>query len=362
MVLVLGLFLGVWKIMGYSHASDAALMTINKDPGGYWWVLVVWFTVGLGFRIVAFRWITHPLRDPLSALVLASVLGLLSFNLLFQFPRGEERYGIYFLQSLFSIFAFSRLRYGCWLGVERTRWIEKWLKPAKIGMILLTSCGALIGCVAVVTHHHTGISNFGRKLLLSFFLLSLLVGLSALMKRSQRFSAVSSAILLGVLLFGFAAWITPWFNFGLGRMKLDITLTPGEVRALKSLNMLAKPDDLFATNKHSLESLPDGIGRSYGYAALSERPVLLEGYFYHSETAQPMFNALLRDNDLMFTSTDPGTVRDIARKWNVRWLVTRPGTDIALSRPLPSWLVECQSCGDLKIYRVDKPSSFTATR
>jgi hypothetical protein len=55
----------------------------------------------------------------------------------------------------------------------------------------------------------------------------------------------------------------------------------------------------------------------------------------------------------MFATTNPETVHTIAKTYNVHWLVARPGTDIALPRPLPSWLVEQQNCGDLKIYRVD---------
>lgn len=74
---------------------------------------------------------------------------------------------------------------------------------------------------------------------------------------------------------------------------------------------------------------------------------------YHSETALPEFKSLLHDNDLMFSTTNPETMRDIASTWHVRWLVARPGTDIALARPLPSWLVAQQNCGDLKIYRIN---------
>ena len=197
------------------------------------------------------------------------------------------------------------------------------------------------------------IASFRFKIFLSFLLLSILAGTSALMKRSRRFSMVGSAILMGVLLIGFLAWITPWLNFGLGRMKMDVTLTPGEVQGLKRLGELAAPDERFATNKHAVDSLVNGRERSYAYAALSERPVLLEGYLYHSQTALPGFKTLLRDNDLIFTTTDPETVRNIAKTWHVRWLVARPGTDIALPRPLPAWLVEQQNCGDLKIYRID---------
>jgi hypothetical protein len=113
------------------------------------------------------------------------------------------------------------------------------------------------------------------------------------------------------------------------------------------------PGEVFATNKHDLDSTVDGRGRSYGYTALSERPVLLEGYLARNEIVLPWFKTLLHDNDLLFSATDPETLRDIARKWHVRYLVARPGTDIALPRPLPTWLIEQQNSGDLKIYRIN---------
>ncbi|MFZ0304178.1 MAG: hypothetical protein WAL75_15915, partial [Terracidiphilus sp.] len=67
----------------------------------------------------------------------------------------------------------------------------------------------------------------------------------------------------------------------------------------------------------------------------------------------PWFNTLFHDNDLLFSTSDPATLRDIAGKWHVRYLVARTGTDIALPRPLPQWLNEQQNCGDLKIYRIN---------
>jgi hypothetical protein len=355
-ILMFCMFLGAWHTMGYGHASDATLTTINKNPGAQWWMLTVWVMVGLGFRIVGFRWISQPLKDPLSALVLASVLSLLSFSVLLQFPRGEQRYGIYFLQSMFSIFAFSRLASGCWRGVDRSRWTAEWLRLAIKSMILLVACVVLMRIVAYATHSDAWIASFRLQIFPSLLLLSLLAGMSALMKRNRRFSAAGSVALMGVLLIGFLAWITPWLNFGMGRMKMDITLTPGEVRGLNRLDELAAPRERFATNKHAVDNLANDRERSYAYATLAERPVLLEGYRYHSETTHPGFTSLLRDNDLLFSTTDPKTVRNIAQSWHVRWLVARPGTDIALPRPLPAWLVEQPNCGDLKIYRIDQAS------
>ncbi|MGO8787146.1 MAG: hypothetical protein ACLQVL_07155 [Terriglobia bacterium] len=352
-MLMFCLFLGAWKIMGYGHAPDATLTTIDKNPGGYWWVLAVWFMIGLGFRILGFRWISQPWKDPLAALVLATILGLLSFFLLLQFEHGQQRYGIYYLQSMFSIFAFSRLRSGCWRGGERSHWIADWLRLAKRGMIFLAACGVLIGIAGYATHSHTGIASFRFKVFLSVLLLLLLAGTLALINRSRRFSAAGPAILMGVLLMGFLAWIPPWLNFGLGRMKMDITLTPGEVRGLTRLGELAAPGEQFATNKHAVDRLTSDRERSYAYGTLAERPVLLEGYSYQGVSAFPWFKTLLRDNDLLFSTTDPETVRNIAKTWRVQWLVARPGTDVALPRPLPAWLVEQQNCGDLKIYRID---------
>ncbi len=352
-LLMFCLFLGALKIAGYGHSSEAGLTTINKNPGAYWWVIAVWFMVGLGFRIVGFSWISKPWRDPLSALVLATVLGLMSFNILIQTEHGDERYGMYFLQSIFSILAFSRLTPGFWRGAERSYWIGEWLRVAEKGLIFFVASAVLIRLILHAIHSQVWIASFRAQILPALLLLSLLVGTSAVMKRSHSFSRVGSAILMGVLLIGFLAWITPWLNFGLGRMKMDVTLTSGEVRGLKRLGELAAPDQRFATNKHAIDSLPALPERSYAYAALSERPVLLEGYGYRGVSALPWFKTMLRDNDLMFSTTDPQTLREIAKTWRVRWLVARPGTDVALPRPLPPWLVEQQNSGDLKIYRID---------
>jgi hypothetical protein len=353
--LMLCLFFVAWWVMGYTHATDATLTTINKNPGGQWWILVVWFVVGLGFRIEGFRWILRPLTEPLSALVLASVLGLILFFLLFQFPRGEQRYGIYFLQAMLSIFAFSRLMPGCWRGEKRSQLITGWLSLAITIMIILIVCVVPLRIVVYLTHSNAYVASFRLQILPVLLFVALLACILTIIERNRRFSAVGSAVLMGVLMVGFLAWITPWFNFGLGRMKMDVTLTSGEVRGLNCLGKLAAPGERFATNKHAMDSLANDRERSYAYSTLSERPVLLEGYLYHSETARPGFKNLLADNDLLFTTTDPETLRNIAKHWHVRWLVARPGTDIALPRPLPAWLAEQQDCGDLKIYRIDDP-------
>ncbi len=350
--LMLCLFFGAWKIMGYSHSGDVAVSTINHDPGSYWWAIAVWFIVGLGIRILGFQWISKPLKDPISALVLASVAGLMLFWLLMQL-EGNERYGVYYLQAMFSIFAFSRLTPGWLRGAERSKWMIEWLRLAKNGLIALIACGILVGVVAHFAHRHTGIASFPLKMLLCLIVIVLFAGMSAVMKRSPGFSTAASSILISVLMIGFLAWITPWLNFGMGRMKMDVTLSPGEVTGLYRLRNLAAHDELFATNRHAVDTVANFRNRSYSYDALSERPVLLEGYEYHDVQVLPWFKPLLHDNDALFSTTDPGTLHQIAESWHVRWLVARPGTDIALPRPFPSWLVEQQETGSLKIYKIN---------
>ena len=351
-VLMFGLFFVAWHIMGYSHSPDMTEATLNRQPGMYWWWLAICFTVGLGFRIVGFRWVSKPLHDPLSALVIATAVGLLLFNLSIQLD-GNERYGMYYLDSMFSIFAFSRLTPGWWHGDERARWSADWLKLTSIGIFLILAYAVLARIVDRIIHSDVWVVYNRTEFVLVIVAGLVAVGASALAKRNRGFSIVSSAILMGVLMVGFLAWITPWLNFGMGRMKMDVTISSGEVQGLKRLNELAARDERFATNKHDVDSSANKSGRSYAYAALSERPVLLEGYLHHTQKDSPAFTGLLHDNEQFFTTTDPEALQNLAKTWSVRWLVARPGTDIALPRPLPAWLVQQQNTGDLKIYRID---------
>jgi hypothetical protein len=339
--------------MGLTHSSDAAGITIKRHLVSQWWTITVAFLIGLGFRIIGFKWISRPLSDPISALVLATVVGLLSFSLLLQVEDGNERYGIYYLQSMFSIFAFSRLMTGSWRSAARSEWAIDWLRLARNGLLILVAAAMAMAGFYHVIHGHTGIAGFGVRVGEAFVLALALTGFTFGMKHNGAFSSVTSAILMTVLAVGFLAWIAPWLDCGIGRMKLDVSVTPGEVAGLHRLRDLAKPSEWFATNRHNVDSLASRRERSYAYTGLSERPVLLEGYLDRGVKTLPWFSSMLRDNDQMFTTSDAATLHRIAESYHVHWLVARPGTDIAISKPLPTWLVEQENTGNLKIYRID---------
>jgi hypothetical protein len=352
-ILVLCLFFASWKIMGFTHSADEAGLALKHHLISEWWSVVATFLIGLGFRIVGFQWLARPFKDPVAALVLATVIGLLFFSLLIQLEDGDERYGIYYLLCLFSIFAFSRLNAQSWRGPQRIAWVSSWLKLASIGLFALAAAAVAFALYTHLRHRHTGVVGLGSRVLLTLTIASAFACILILMRRSPAFSSVASALLMVVLSLGFLGWVAPWLNCAYGRMKMDVTVSPGEVAGLHRLHNLTQPDEWFATNKHQVDSFATRRERSYAYAALAERPVLLEGYLDRGVKSLPWFDGMLHDNDLMFTTTDPGTLRRIAESWHVHWLVARPGTDLSLPRPLPPWLVEQPGSGTLKIYRIN---------
>ncbi len=352
---MLGLFLGAYWLMGYSHAPHMAHgeIQLSRLPV-YWWTFVMWFAVALGVRVISFGWVTQRAKDPLAVLVLVSFLGLLAFSWVGAFWMENGKYGVYYLQAIFSIFAFSRIPGRFWQRDERRKWIKEWLSIEEKGLIIFLIAGVLIGIFGYLIHRAAGINHFRARPLVCILFLAVLAILSKILKRNLSISPIVSAIITAVLLVGFLGWIPPWLKYRTGGQRYNVTLTPGEVRGLQRLHEIASRSERFATNKHMpTGGTGEGTADSYAYGTLSGRPVLLEGSYDGAEENLPDFAALSHDNDLLFTTTDPSVLRNVAQSYSVRWLVLRAGTDLDLPRPLPPWLVEQQDCGDLKIYRID---------
>ncbi len=344
-------FFVAWRVMGYSHAGDLLGGMLDLQPYRNLGTLAMEVAVGLGFRLMALRWARFPPRGPVAVLMLLGSCGLVTFFLALSLD-GNERYGAYFLQALFSIFAFAQLKPGFWRGEERARWTGAWLRLAVSLLAILGVGGVALGAAVSFAHVHTDIPYFSVRLAIVLGLLVALGGLTWMHHRGGSKQRLSSVVVMAVLAVGFLGWITPWLNYGMGRARRDVSLTPGEVQGLLRLRAASLPGEVFATNKHAVDSLVSQRERSYGYDALAERPVLLEGYLDHGVTREPGFGMLLRNNDMMFTTTDPDTVRRLAESYHVRWLVARPGTDVALPRPLPQWLHEEPNTGSLKVYEI----------
>src|SRR5580704_15999817 len=151
--MVLAFFVS-WFWMGFHHSAHAAGMAMKQDVFNHWWTLLITFAVGLGLRAIGFRWVTWPIRDPISALVVTSTLSMLAFALLIHLGDNNERYGIYFLQCLFSIFAFSRIKPMIHAD-ERRQLAAAWLSITAKGLVVLFAVGALMGIVARVLHTQT---------------------------------------------------------------------------------------------------------------------------------------------------------------------------------------------------------------
>ena len=353
-LVMLGLFFASWRMMGFNHSNDAAGAGIKHDMLAEWWTIVIWFTVGLGFRILSLQWISKSLRDRISILVAATLIELLCFTVTLNIGDGNERYGVYFLQAMLSIFAFSRVRASFWRVEVRRDWCASWFRLAAVGLAILAGIAIAARMALFLTHRHSGIHGFGKEVTGACVAAVLCFGIAVLMKRNLHIASVASAVMMCILAVGLLAWIAPWLDFGMGRMRMDIALSSGEVAGLHRLHELAALDQRFATNRHQFDSIAQRRERSYAYGAFSERPVLLEGYLDRGITQLPWFNSMLHDNDLMFTTNDSDTLHRIAKQYQVQWLVAQPGSDLVIARPLPSWLVEQQNTGTLKIYKVNE--------
>ena len=150
------LFLGAWVIMGYNRSSDAARDDPQSQPG-----LVFVDAGGLvhgwpGIPDYGLSLDLQPLERPAFPTGHCQCRGTLGVEPLTQFRHGGERYGIYFLQSIFSVLAFSRLTSRFWRRDERAKWAAEWLSVATKGMIFLVAAAVLLRIAVYAVHSALG--------------------------------------------------------------------------------------------------------------------------------------------------------------------------------------------------------------
>lgn len=360
-ILTLVMVAVVFIDMGFHDSEQSALMYISFQFLRGWYSFFIWTFLGLGFRIYGFSWIKK-LNKPEGWVVLISTLGFCLFSLLVKdLHWGNERYGLCFLQALMSLFAFSALAIHV-EGMENRSSSFSLSFMSSISYIYIIL--GLIFLFPLVLEGFRIISNIQKISGKSLYLV-IIVCLSAVfgslliigpLKKSIIACKILMAAIAIVYSLGFFAWITPWVNYNLMRMGMDIEISSGELVGLKRLRSLSDQGDLFATNHHSIKSIISRQERSYSYMALSERPAFLEGWQY-GECLEPLFQTIKDQNDLIFKTNDQLIVKSIIERYLIKYIVTKPGTDINLL-PIPKWLELEPNTGSLKIYRVKWPLSI----
>ncbi len=315
---------------------------------------IVWVFVGLGMRSYVLGRVRNPFRHPVSAALLISVCGFASVSLFFRDRVvNETRYGFLYAGSVLSIFAFAWLYAplkqafeGNWAGLRLV--VTDALRVA-----ILVSAVCLVAAVLVRVLGGNSDPSFQYRLknvLRASGAVFVLASASRLlMARFDRARSALTVLILAGYALGFAAWIPDWENFGLDRMKMDMTASRGEVVGLATLHRLSNKGDLIATNHCCVP----GWGESaYQYGALSERTMLLQGWREGGAANHPLFAGVKQANDLLFSTKDTAAFRGIVERFHLRFIVAEPGTDIQLAKPLPSWLVAIPDSGTLTIYKV----------
>ena len=141
-----------------------------------------------------------------------------------------------------------------------------------------------------------------------------------------------------------------------------VLISDGGLEAARWIRAHSSPEDLLATNEH--QTVHTRSNRAFWLAAHAERRVLVEGWGY-TERTNSRYNATaiqnlrapfwdpdkLRVNDAAFTRPSQATVRRLAERYAVRWLV--------LNRRLPSRPGKLArvadlrfSSGDYRVYEV----------
>jgi hypothetical protein len=312
------LVLFLW-IMGYIGGGRSSRLEIDPYFQNVWWFSVfTWFFVGLGIRTISLSLLEKWRTDPASAMILVATVGFALFTLLINDQHwGNDRYGFSFLQSIYSISGFALLG----VAMEKARsgaspwsWLTK--RIARTGLwsgllFLVISLVGLLGFAMAWKRLDKVLVGSLAVIMASFLLLH--------MPRGYRPQVIGSVVGICVLVGSFA-WVPTFLNFGFDELNVRVDLRSSEVAALRKIREESGERDVIATNHHSIESIPSRPERSYGYRALSERPVLLEGWQY-GEKFHNRYAEIKKDNESIFNSKSCVEVNNVLKKYNVKYII-----------------------------------------
>lgn len=344
-----GLLVLLLWIMGYIGGGRSSRLKIDLYLEDVQWFFVfTWFFVGLGVRIITIYLIRRWRTDPASASVLIATVGFTLFTLLVNDQHwGSDRYGFSFLQSIYSVYGFTLLG----VAAEKFRsgsspwnWLTERITSAGLwsGLLFLT-----VGFVGLLGYDMAW-KRLDKVVVGSIAVI--VVSISLLyMAASYRHRLIGAAVGLCVLL-GSLAWVPTVLNFGLNQLNLRVRLQPSEVEALQLVRENSNTGDLVATNRHSIEGIPWRPQRSYAYRALSERPILLEGWRY-GERFHSRFGRIRKNNNKIFESKKCNKVLNIIRKYNVKYIIVRGKQGVKCKKDR-SLGVKRLKKGDTRVYEI----------
>jgi hypothetical protein len=338
----------------------SSIYFIELDASSSLFRLFVWSVLGLGIRTYGFQMIKKQKGDPISWIVLLLTVGPLVLYLLISDTVAPQQGGEtdqYFLiipQGLYGIFSMVMLAgpiEGYLNGDTELfeRGLGRFLKLyIKIGSVFIVI--GLIYLLIEVTKR-TDMTYSLNTMFLSSMLIVGAWTLHYLYRQSKWIRRVAAKGFVLLLSLSLCAWIPVYLHIGINWLpgSMRTYLTSGEVEGLQKLRDLSQPDDLIATNRHYIfKTFPC----SYNYSAISERQMVLEGWYFRLSDRNPTFAAIREDNDLLFSTNDPLIAHRIVEKYGIKFIICQPDTDIHFMGPNVKWLQQIQPAGSLNLYRV----------
>jgi hypothetical protein len=156
-----------------------------------------------------------------------------------------------------------------------------------------------------------------------------------------------------LFLFSVSALARNEFNMAFDRLGDSITLESGRARSLEFLAACPTAGPFAATTHHNVEVAlqPE---RSYTYAAVSRRYMLLEGWRYAGAAESKLLDKIASDNQKLFTTHDEDEARKIVDKYSVTELLLEPQETLGFDAEKCGWLHRLDNSGRMIIYQVDR--------
>jgi hypothetical protein len=350
-----------YTIMGYL-GSPMNKMYLDPAFYGAFPSIALWFTVGLGARAVLFSQAVTRFPPRIHILIAILFTGFLGFYIAFTDAWWHnDRYGLVFLQACVSLLT-GPLLFALLIparGVTKTLPETARLLVQGTQRVAVPLAGMAILGLAILGGF--GFSEnidliYGLKVSVAVTLavsIGCVIATRVLGSNRARWRGLMATAALAAYAIGFLAWLPDWLNYGLDRARFAVRFPPSVVAGLHELATISKPGSLIATNQHSIPAIPVRPERSYAYSALTERPILLEGWQL-GEKLHPKFLTVERDNAMLFSTTDPEQFRAIIDRYHIDFVVAKPDSDIALPTPRPDWLRPLTNMGSLTAYQVIK--------